>query len=268
MDAGGITGAEWRVCKRCRSDRRRGRLHRCAGRKHRLQLLGEFHGTREIPRLVTALVERESARGPVLLGLEIPHGEQASLQAYLDSDGDGAARRALRQRPWWTRSDDQHDGRRSEDMLALIESIRRLRASGRDVALLAYDVPPDAPRTDQDMRDASMARRIRAAHAALPGGYVVVLAGNVHAMLERPADAPPQMPQSMGSHLRDLSPMSIRITAREGAFWACPGGKGCGPSSADGHDARTGPSDGAYNYLVVLPRFTVAQLIGMPASAP
>lgn len=53
----------------------------------RLILLGESHGTREIPDLVHALAAAYAPKGPVLLGLEIPHGEQLALDAYLRSDG-------------------------------------------------------------------------------------------------------------------------------------------------------------------------------------
>lgn len=229
-----------------------------AGR--RLVLLGESHGTREIPDFVHALVAADSASGPVVLGLEIPHHEQRSLDAYLRSSGDAAARALLRGRLFWTRSDVHHDGRRSEDMLDLVEDIRRLRARGRDVALLAYDISPDAPRRDRDARDRFMAHVVRAAHDALPRGRVLVLGGNVHAMLERPAYAPPEMQTPMGVHLRDLGPASVRIGARGGHSWAVRDGRGQ-PVPADRIE-RNGPLPSPYTYGASLERFSVARLIG------
>ena len=46
---------------------------------HRLVVLGEMHGTREIPLLAGDLVERWSDASPVLLALEIPAREHLSL---------------------------------------------------------------------------------------------------------------------------------------------------------------------------------------------
>lgn len=66
--------------------------------ERRLVLLGESHGTRETPDLVQALAAAESVERPVLLALEIPHGEQRALDAYMRSDGAAVAREALRAR--------------------------------------------------------------------------------------------------------------------------------------------------------------------------
>jgi hypothetical protein len=231
----------------------------------RLVLLGETHGTREIPPLVEALVAQWSAERPVVLALEILRDEHGALAAYMDSDGGAQAHSALRARPWWNRHDDQNDGRRSEDMLDLIESMRRLRAQGRDVALLAYDVPYDP--ADHDARDRAMAQAVRRAHDALPQGRVVMLTGNVHAMLERPAWAPAMMAQPAGSGLRDLAPVSVRIDARSGAYWGCPAGAPrCGPQPAGHAPSASGPSRGAYTFHAVLPRFTPARLVAPGAA--
>ena len=40
--------------------------------KHRLIVLGELHGTRQIPALTAALVAHHVAQGPVTLALEVP----------------------------------------------------------------------------------------------------------------------------------------------------------------------------------------------------
>jgi hypothetical protein len=233
---------------------------------HRLVLLGEFHGTREIPLLVGDLVAHYAAAGPVQLALEIPRTEQAALDDAIHAATPDAARRLLLARDWWHARDDRHDGRRSLDMLDLVERVRRLRAVGRAVTLLAYDVPVDLSRDDADRRDREMAARIRADYLAHPATRVLVLSGNVHAMLARPADAPPQMPVPMGVHLRDLDPVSVRITARSGQSWACFAPRDCGPVDADGTRAEAGPTSGEYTDVVVLERFHVARLIGAPTA--
>ena len=227
---------------------------------HRLVLLGEMHGTREIPELVGRLLSLYSDQGPVRLGIEVDSSENAALSAYCASDGGPRAQAALRDTPFWNVEGVQHDGRRNYEMLALIEQVRRLRVGGRDVAIVPFD-ETGTGHTSSQARDEAMAIRLRAALASLPRGRLLVLSGNVHAMRERPSDAPVQMQTPMGSYLRDLNPYSIDIIANSGAFWACM--KTCGPVTVPALRQTSGRmSDGPYDLEVVLPRFTIAHLIG------
>ncbi len=159
--------------------------------------------------------------------------EHDALARYLASDGAAAARDALRQRPYWNIADDSNDGRRSVDMLDLIERMRVLRAKGRDVAIAPYDIPPS--------------------------GY----AGNVHAMLQ-----PLVLPgigtgiEPMAYRLRELQPYSIKISASTGEIWGCRSGHGCGPHP---HldQGKSGPWLGAigqYHYRSMIPAFSAARL--------
>lgn len=225
----------------------------------RLILLGELHGTREVPQLVAALVDAYASGGPVLVAVEIDHAEQDAIDAYLRSTGGARARAALTGRTYWTRPPARHDGRRNEALVDLFEHVRRQRAAGRDMAVLAFDVPATA---DHHARDRAMATVLRAAHVALPRGRLIVVTGNVHAMLERPAAAPAVMQVPMGAFLRDLDPASFRITARTGEFRACR--PACGPAPVDGTGERTRPASGAYHHVVVLARHHAAPLIGVP----
>lgn len=231
---------------------------------HRLILLGELHGTREIPALVAALVAAYAEAGPVVLGLEVPHTEHAALRRYLESDVRPPARASLQAGGFWQVSGDQHDGRRSHDMLDLVEAVRRLRVAGRDVAVLPVDVRPDHGR-DHHWRDVQMAEHVRIANAALPRGRLLVLTGNVHAMLRRPDYAPAQMQTSMGAHLRALAPYAVNIGAHGGQFWACTGQ--CGPLDVRPSALQGGPipeHHGApYHLQVQLPRLSVARLLGV-----
>jgi erythromycin esterase-like protein len=189
----------------------------------RLIVLGEYHGTAETPRLVADLVERYSRdNAAVRLGLEMPMSENVALARYLRSNGDPDAREALRTTPFWSVKDNQHDGRRSRDMLDLIESIRSLRAQGRNVGVAGYDVESGAS-NGNEARDAAMATHLHQQFNALPpGARMLVLTGNVHAMRSPPADAPPEMQQrTMASHLLDLPLYSVRLEALRGHFWAC-----------------------------------------------
>lgn len=226
----------------------------------RLVLVGEMHGTQEIPLLAGDAVERLSRAEPLLLALEIHASEHAVLADYLRGEGTPAQRALLRQRAYWQVPPERNDGRRSEDMLELVEQVRRLRALGRDVAILPFDVANGVPR-GSDWRDRAMADHLRRAWAALPRGRMLVLTGNVHAMRLRPGYAPAQMPVPMGAHLQDLRPLSIDIAAADGAFWACPA-PGCGPvpvvaAPRAGALADTEP----FHYRIVLPSFTPARQV-------
>jgi len=231
-------------------------LRQAAG--HRLLILADLHGTREIPLLVGDIVERIARRGPVTLALEMPQAEQAALDAALDARSATQARRALLARAWWRRSNVQHDGRRSLDMLALIERLRRLRKAGGDVALLAYDVDDNGGGPVPGWRDATMAGRVRAAYRASPSRRLVMLTGNVHAFLRIPSYM--QLPTPIttaGMHLADLAPASLRIGATTGQGWYCVHGA-CGPLPVQAADM---PTQGEYTGAVNLPVLHVGRLV-------
>src|SRR5262245_61858050 len=72
-------------------------------RPGRFTLLGEQHGTREIPAFVGDAVCQAAAGGPVRLALEISRSEQPRIDAYLNSSGGPSARAALLEGPFWHR---------------------------------------------------------------------------------------------------------------------------------------------------------------------
>lgn len=204
-----------------RADETATQIRQHAG-EHRLLVLGEYHGTRETPLLVRQLVDDYSRDGtPVVLALELPHSEDASLAAYLASEGDADAMAALRARRYWNVLSDRHDGRRSHDMLELIEAVRALREQGRAVQVIGHDVTVSAQ--GNQVRDDAMAANVRQAYERLPANArLLVLTGNVHAMRQRPADAPPEMQQRpMATALADLDLYSVRLDALKGSIWAC-----------------------------------------------
>ena len=228
---------------------------------HRLVVLGEMHGTREMPLLAGDLVERWSDTSPVLLALEIPVREHSALREAVAGGGADAAIETLRQRGWWQVPADENDGRRSEDVLALVRRIGRLKASGRDVAILPFD-PRDLRCYQRGTCEAAMAHVLRRAHDAFPHGRIVIVTGNVHAMRLRPDNAPEGFPkQPMTALLRDLKPYSVNVTAERGAYWACR--DTCG--IVDVALSRGGGREGAgspFNYRLVLPVFTPIRQVG------
>ncbi len=229
-----------------------------------LVVLGELHGTREMPQLVQELVQAYVAQGtPVHLGLELPATENARLATYLASNGDAAARQAVRTTSYWRTAGKPHDGRRNEDTLSLIEAVRVLRTQGRDVHVFGFDqvLPPEKAGTGA--RDAAMADALRAHYATLPSdGRLLVLTGNVHAMRTQPEGLP--WPP-MTALLLDLQPYAVRVDARSGEAWGCTQHRQCDARSLP---AYTGPSplqktgsDRSYDLQVWLQRFSVARWV-------
>lgn len=258
--SGHAANAHWRLEERADISAAAATIRTQAGDR-RLLLIGEKHGTREVPALVARLATAYSTEGPLLLGLEIHRTTQAGIDAYLDSPGDAPARAVLVSQDFWKVANDQHDGRRSREMLALIEHVRALRAAGRDVAILAFDPRPETF-PDHHARDRMMAAWLRRAFAALPRGRILALAGNVHAMLERPAGAPLQMQRPMGEWLRDLEPFSVDVTAGDGEFWACLRPAPCASIPERTPSYAAGLVHGPFHWRVVLDRFTVGRLLG------
>lgn len=212
--------------------------------KSRLIVVGEMHGTREVPALVAEMADRWSAPRPakaqaLVVALEYPQIESVHLQAYFDSDGGEQARNKLLATPFWTRP--AQDGRSSHAMLALIESVRKAGREGRLLKLAAFDMnaAQEAARVD---RDEAMAQNLRAIVAANPSARVLALAGNYHA---RQRDGAPwnASQRFMAGHLLDLAPYSINIDGVRGAYWACFSGEAadCKTQSFARDPAKTNP---------------------------
>lgn len=226
-------------------------------------MLGEIHGTIEIPVITGELAARwtiGSEKRPLLLGLEAAGSDQGRVDRYLASKGTAADRASLLAGTHWT--EPRHDGRDSRAMAALIERIRALRSSGADISIAMFDA------AGKGERDARMAASLRSAVKAHPAARVLVLTGNVHAMTGKP----PEMysdgklfvpPTTMARHLADLHPVSIEFRALQGDAWTCQ--ETCGrhafPTANRSMTAPTlehhDPGD-SWDYVMVLPRFTAS----------
>ena len=198
-----------------------------------IAVLGEVHGTAEAPAFTARIACEAAQRGPVTIGLEIPRDEQARLDAYVA--GDDGAGDALLASDFWTRA--YQDGLSSQAMLALLESLRVLRAGGADVRVLAFDIPT-RPVGPAEGRDEAMAQAVLADRAAHPARSMVLLTGNLHA--RRHAGLPP-LPEMvpMTSVLLAAVPdlVSFDMAAGPGTYWACFGDQAsdCGQQTGRGH---------------------------------
>lgn len=207
-----------------------------------LVLIGDLHGTREIPAAFGDLVCHAAAahRGQTLLvGLEIPTGEQAAIDTFLAGAGDAAAAQALLAGDFWHR--DYQDGRSSEAMLALLGELRRQRQAGLKVVVRGIDPKQyDSP----GERDAGMAANVSAAIDAVHPAQTLVLTGNVHTRTlngypwDAKADYVP-----MGARLRAQHAGLIALDVKNlgGSAWMCTTAdpKECGP-----HDLRRREANG------------------------
>jgi hypothetical protein len=139
-------------------------------------IVGERHGTAEVPALFGDLACLASARGPLIVGLEMEADQQAALDAFLSSDGSLLAQQAWRRSKHWR----LRDGRGSEAMWAMIERLRTLKAQGRDVSALAFMHQANSI----EARESAMAEAWRAALKNRPEARLLILIGSVHAESE------------------------------------------------------------------------------------
>ncbi|WP_375769790.1 hypothetical protein NR798_02580 [Archangium gephyra] len=203
-------------------------------------LLGELHGTKEVPAFVrTVGCHVASAGVPVVVGLEVPREEQRALRRYLKTDGGKQARASLTEGAFWRRP--HQDGRGSEAMVALVEGLRVLRTQGLNVSVFAYDAPGQGSE-----RAAHMAKRVLEVRKAAPKSNFVLLGGNVNARTVRGTEWDETF-TPMGWHLlRAKQPVrSLDIRYGKGSAWNCTLGEGqklsCGvtpavPPAARGND--------------------------------
>jgi hypothetical protein len=188
-------------------------------RPGRLVMLGELHGTREIPDFTGDLACQAARHGiPVRLGLEVPRGDGPALARLLAAPDDDAARAAVLTREHWQRPD--QDGRSSEAMLGLIERVGILRRLGLAIDIFAFDT--DAHPQQWNARDAAMATAILAQTTTAPQSLVVTLSGNLH---NRTVPGLPWDPAAvpMGVHVRRAVPGALSLDVRYlgGTAWIC-----------------------------------------------
>lgn len=175
-------------------------------------LLGEVHGTREIPRQIGDLVCQAARRGlSVTLGLEHSHAGDAALEAWLSSTGSAEDRAKLLsgtdwQTPW-------PDGRTSQAMFELLDRLRTFRQRGWRVH--AFGVNGGEARDAAG--DGGMAYNVRVARAARPDDVFLVLTGDNHTRVD--ADL------AMGGQLRlaGVPVTTVRFSYAGGTFWTCWG---------------------------------------------
>ncbi|MCP3058586.1 hypothetical protein LXT21_07365 [Myxococcus sp. K38C18041901] len=143
-------------------------------------LLGELHGTQEVPRFVAQTSCQSAVAGlPVTVGLELPLENQGRVDAFLDSQGEEGDWLKLMEAPFWRSP--YPDGRGSEAMANMLEQLRQLRSQGLDVDVVVFDHPKANGQQREDAMAATLIHQVESA----PKRFYVVLSGNIHSRTKK-----------------------------------------------------------------------------------
>jgi hypothetical protein len=223
----------------------------------RVIFVGEVHGTAETPRLAGDLAcHALRADKPVLLALELPASDNALLEKLLETGETGP----LLASPFWSR--EEQDGRSSQAMLELLQRAHALRAAGKPIEVVGFEVERTAGTMPAE-RDRAMAEQLLGAMQAHPGSLVVALAGNVHGRRTLGVPWDP-IYQPMAAYLGERV-VSLLAWAQHGSAWNCQS-DGCSAHSFGDTSAAPiapairllpEPQDG-YDARVELGRFTAS----------
>lgn len=144
-------------------------------RRGAVLLMGELHGTQEVPRFVAQSACQTAQAGlPVTVGLELPVESQERVARFIASAGTEEDWLRLMEASFWRSP--FPDGRSSEAMANLLEQLRSLRAHGMDVSAFVFDHPD----TKGQQREEAMARTVLSHVEKGPERFYMVVSGNVH----------------------------------------------------------------------------------------
>lgn len=203
-------------------------------------LFGDLHGTCEMPRFIGDVVTALVAREPVVLALELRADQAPSIPAFLASDGSDAARAAMLRDDWW--QGPFFDGRNSVAMLELLETARRLIASGALLEVLCFDAArPPSYEIELELREETMARTVIAHRAARPDAIFVVFAGNLHTRRAEWEGLPGFAWMAMRMARAGVEFTTLDTRYRAGTAWNCGiDPASCGITSVIGVDGTPG----------------------------
>lgn len=223
----------------------------------RFIIVGEQHGTAEVPAMFGDLVCHLASSRKIVVGIEFAASMQPAIDRFMASNGDLKARREFLETPIWTVK--FKDGRTSVAMFDLVDRLRSMKASGLIEGVVAFVPTGTSGPVDYEQK---MAATLNS--SAKAGHTVVALVGNIHALRTHWAiKGTPYMP--MAGLLPGDSTATFDVVPDGGSQWACLSAKGCGPVSLGPPRRQTGRSlvfgrspNRAYSGIM---------LLGGPASA-
>ena len=177
-----------------------------------LLLLGETHGTQEVPRLVLDLLDDLASLGYGGLGLEMPRGEQDALEKWAVGADDP---------PSFFGTKEFQDGRGNEQVLSLVsQAVRRFP----DWKLLCFDVDfmkEGETGTDRDRGMAEGLLSLWQEKCAMQ--KVVAICGSYHSRLTAPEQPDFGPWPSLGANVQQMRPelgvSSVHIVFHSGGFY-------------------------------------------------
>ncbi len=177
-----------------------------------LLLIGETHGTQEVPRLVLGLLDDLAGLGYRGLGLEVNTGQRAGLAAWATGAGDP---------PPFFGPQEFQDGRGNVQVLSLM---RQAVSSSHAWRVLCFDVDFMQEAETGTDRDRHMAENLLVQwEECCLGQKVVGVCGNYHSRLAAPAEPDFGPWPSFGANVQQLRPElkvnAINIVFQRGGFF-------------------------------------------------
>lgn len=194
-------------------------------------LIGELHGTKEIPGFVGDFVEELSERRlPVTLALELQVKDQPAFDTYIASPRAAGDRSAFFKNAMTWQS---LDGRGSEAMFDLVDRAAALKQRGADLQVKLIDAAPKQRATPKGIQARDRLMGAELLKHAREDRAVVALVGNLHAQLGNSVVGLPNATlRPMGAFVRDKKPATISLDGigPRGEHWGCS--VKCGPMPA------------------------------------
>jgi len=224
-------------------------------RPERILVVGDSHGTVEIPAAFLGIVCEAANQGPVTVALEMPETGRALFEAAMAAPTEAAARHAF------LYGDFGHprrtDGRNSEAMLEMMLGFWRLKAAGHDLVLHPFQPVMSTIRgREQAWWELEMAYGMSRALVARPQARLLIFVGDLHARKAGFARLQ-DVGRPAAGHLYAADTLTLHIAQQGGASWGCQ--ETCGPQTSIGRydaDARgiiLGPvDDGAYDGVLAV----------------
>lgn len=189
-------------------------------------VIGEIHGSNEVPEAFADAVCLTGQSKPVVVAVEQPTSDQLAIDSFLQSDGGAVAQSAFLKAQMW--NSDVKDGRSSEAYFRLFERLRRMLAAGLIERVVAFQPSAFATQPTPAEYEQAMAEILMA--AGQPDVTVIALVGNVHAMRAEVPWQPTYIP--MAGRLPREETVSLNTSANGGAAWNCQAADTCGPQSS------------------------------------
>ena len=241
-------------------------------RPERILVVGDWHGTAEIPAAFLGIVCEAAKQGPVTVALEMPETERSLFRNALAAPTEEAARETFLYGDFGNPR--STDGRNSVAMLDMMVGFWRLKAAGYDVAIHPFmAVDSRITGRDQAWWELEMAYGVSRALVARPDARVVVFVGDLHARKKGYARFPDIGVPAAG-HLHASDTFTLHTAQQGGESWSCQ--PTCGVQTSRGrHDAAAdargiilGPvEDGAYDGVLAVGPTTASPPAAQSAAA-